>query len=181
MITRFLQIATISYRLNCKLRVWALFFGCGPMNDPGEKMQLSALSNCWHVDCSIELTMKVGLPYWQSRISPVLDVAGNLLVIEVERGREASRIEKRLFYQDPFSRAREISGLGVEVLICGALSWPLERALAAAGVRVIPHTCGPVEEIIKAFLNDGLGADSFLMPGCGGRERRLRRRRGWQG
>jgi len=118
--------------------------------------------------------MKVALPHWQSRISPVLDVAGNLLVIEVERGRETSRIEKKLLHQDPFSRAREISGLGVEILICGAISWPLEMALSAAGVQVIPHTCGPLEDVVKAFLNDGLCADSFLMPGCCGRRRRFR-------
>jgi len=122
--------------------------------------------------------MKVALPHWQGRVSPVLDVAGKLLVIEVERGKEASRIERKLLFQDPFSRAREISGLGVEVLICGAVSWPLEMALSSAGVVVIPHTCGPIDEIVRAFLSGGFTDDSFLMPGCCGRGRRFRHRRG---
>jgi len=97
-----------------------------------------------------------------------------LLVIEAEDGKEESRTEKRLLFPDPFSRAREISGTGVEILICGAVSWPLEMALSSAGVKVIPHTCGQVDEVVEVFLSGGFTEDSFLMPGCCHRRRRFR-------
>jgi predicted Fe-Mo cluster-binding NifX family protein len=59
------------------------------------------------------------------------------------------------------------------VLICGAISRPLEAMLLSAGVEVIPQTCGPVEEVLKAFMSGKLTEKAFLMPGCCGRRRRF--------
>lgn len=121
--------------------------------------------------------MVVAMPTWNGRVSPVLDVAGRILVVEVEKDAEISRRESDLEESRLTDRSNRIHGLGVEILICGAVSRPLEETLGAAGVRVIPHICGPVEEVLCAFLAGQLGDGAFLMPGCCGR----RQRRRWRG
>lgn len=122
------------------------------------------------------LIMRVAIPYWQGRISPVFDVAHNLLLIDVADGVEQARRDVVISEEQPQARANELSGHGVTVLICGAISWPLERSLSAAGIEVIPQTCGDVEQILAAFRNGQLHQDAFLMPGCCGRRRRFRMR-----
>ena len=124
--------------------------------------------------------MKVAVPRWTDRVSPVFDVAKRLLVVEIERGVEISRDEARIEERELMLRAKHVAELGVNVLICGAISLPLEAMLASAGVIVIPHTCGPVENVLRAFVSGGLTDRAFLMPGCCGRgqQSRHRHRRG---
>ena len=124
--------------------------------------------------------MKVAIPYWQGRVSPVLDVAGRFLVVDLEAGHEVSRQDVSLGTAGPLERARELKQAGAEAVICGAISRPVESALQSVGIAVIPHTCGPVEEVLVAFISGQLNQDAFLMPGCCGRRRRFGadRRRG---
>ena len=129
--------------------------------------------------------MKVAIPHWRGRISPVFDVAGNLLVVEIDDGREVSREQVPLYERGGFGRIRELAAIQPGVLICGAISWRMEAALADMGTRVIPHVCGPVEDVLAAFRCGELDDSAFLMPGCRGRGRQFRgssrRGRGWGG
>lgn len=120
--------------------------------------------------------MKVAIPVWEGRISPVFDVARRVLVVELADGVEAAREDMSLQAATLPGRAKFLAELGVELLICGAISRPLEEMLAAADVQVIPHTCGPVEEVLRAFLSGQLTQQAFLMPGCRGGRRRFRAR-----
>jgi predicted Fe-Mo cluster-binding NifX family protein len=115
--------------------------------------------------------MTIAIPQWQGRVSPVFDVAINLLLIGVADGREIQRQERRLFGTDPPARVAEFLTLGAEVLICGAISAPLEARLTASGVQVIGFTCGAVDEVLAAYLNGDLASREFAMPGCRGRQR----------
>ena len=117
--------------------------------------------------------MKVAIPHWQGRVSPVLDVAGRFLLVDLDEGREVSRQDGSLAASGPLERARELRQAGTQVLICGAVSRPLELALEAAGVQVIPHTCGQLEEVLAAFVSGQLNQEAFLMPGCCGRRRQF--------
>ena len=118
--------------------------------------------------------MNIAIPTWDSRVSPVLDTASCLLVVSVDSGKEIKRRVVGIPAHQLAPRAREIASVGVEVLICGALSWPLEALLVAAGIKVMPHICGPVEDVLRAFLSGRLTDGVFLMPGCCGRRRRFR-------
>jgi predicted Fe-Mo cluster-binding NifX family protein len=114
--------------------------------------------------------MKIAIAYHQHRISPVFDVATRMLLVEIEAGREVWRKNRMIFQSDALDRARYLYRLGVEILICGAISWRLENALSSLGIQVIACTCGPLEEVIRAFLNQKLFAEgTFKMPGCLGR------------
>lgn len=116
---------------------------------------------------------RVGICHHVGRVSPVLDVASNLQIFEVENGRAKQREEKVLVSRDPYSRAREVSGHGVKTVICGAVSRPLQQALHALGVNVLGFVCGSIEDVIRAFVEGRLENEKFLMPGCCGQGRRF--------
>jgi predicted Fe-Mo cluster-binding NifX family protein len=72
----------------------------------------------------------------------------------------------------PVNRARRLQSLGVNVLICGAISRSLAEHLANAGIDVIPFVSGSVEGVLAAYLAGELESAQFLMPGSTAEERR---------
>ena len=121
--------------------------------------------------------MRAAIPTWSGAISPVFDVARHLLLVDIEGDTEVNRSQTVIEDTQFASRAKRVADLGVDVLICGAISWPLEAMLASSGVRVISQTCGPTEDVLRAFISGQLTDTAFLMPGCCGRRRRSRARR----
>jgi predicted Fe-Mo cluster-binding NifX family protein len=121
--------------------------------------------------------MKVAMAHWQGRIAPVFDVSDNVYLIQCAGGREVKREKIILNHHDPFYRAKEVTGLGTQTLICGAVSTPLETALEVAGVRVIGFICGDLEVVLRAFLSGSLHRPCFRMPGWVPRGRPTRCRR----
>lgn len=110
--------------------------------------------------------MKLAIPVWQGRISPVFDVARQLLLVELTNGQETAREEYVIQETMPDQQAKTLADLGVETLICAGISQPLEAMLADGGIRVIARICGGVEEVIAAFVAGELGQERFAMPGC---------------
>ncbi len=110
--------------------------------------------------------MTVAIPIWQQRVSPVLDTAARLLVVTCRDGREASRREVGLSPAAPEEFARRIVELGVDMLLCAALSLELRHALEHVGVRLRPHLCGDTEAILTALCHNQLDQPEFRMPGC---------------
>ena len=95
--------------------------------------------------------MRIAIAHWQDRISPVFDVSDRLLLIDIEDGRELKREDNVLNCLGPFERARDVHRLGVQVLLCGAVSRPLETALISTGVRVLGVICGEWEDVLSAY------------------------------
>ena len=118
--------------------------------------------------------MRVAVPVSDGRISPVFDVARRLLLVDIENAREVGRTENTLEEVELAARARRVAELGADGLICGAISRPLEAMLLSAGVAVIPQTCGPVDDVLRAFMSGQLTEQAFVIPGCCGRRRRFR-------
>ena len=113
--------------------------------------------------------MLIAIPNCQGRVSPVFDVAARLLVVRLRRNAEMERWDVVLFEKEPEGIVRSLSELGIEVLICGAISQGLRLALEQAGIRVVSHVCGELELVITAFNEGSLGQPEFAMPGCCGR------------
>jgi predicted Fe-Mo cluster-binding NifX family protein len=109
--------------------------------------------------------MKVAIPIWEDKISPVFDTASRLLVVEVEDKKESSRFETFLDVQDLSRRCVRIQGLGVDTLICGAISQPFLRWLRARGINIISGISGHPEDVLEAYLEGTLSESRFLMPG----------------
>jgi len=112
------------------------------------------------------------VPTHRGRISPVLDVARHFLLVDTDGNENDKHRELLIENTQITTRARKIADLGIQVLICGAISWPLESMLVSAGVQVIPNTCGVVLEVVEVFLSGRFTEQAFLMPGCCGRRRR---------
>jgi predicted Fe-Mo cluster-binding NifX family protein len=109
--------------------------------------------------------MKIGIPVWEDKISPVMDTACRLLVVEMEGKREASRFETYLDVRGVTDRCFRIQGLGLDTLICGAISRPFCRSLMASGIKIIQGISGHPEEVLNAYLQGNLMDSRFLMPG----------------
>ena len=110
--------------------------------------------------------MRIAIPIWEDKISPVLDTASRLLIVEIEDRDVASRFEIYLDEQDLSRRCLRIRGMEVDILICGAISHHFARILTGSGIDVIPEISGQAEEVLKAYLQGDLFNSRFLMPGC---------------
>jgi predicted Fe-Mo cluster-binding NifX family protein len=113
-----------------------------------------------------DVPMKIAVPDWQGRVSPVFDVAEQLVLVDLDPEEPDRWLTQRLGNAGPHDRARQLVELGVDVLVCGAISWPLEALLATRGVRVIPLVCGNVAEVVQAFRDGTIRDGRFAMPGC---------------
>ena len=118
--------------------------------------------------------MKIAIPIWNKRISPVFDVAEKVLILDVQNRIVRSRSERTLEQRDPFEKVGQLRTDGVKVLVCGAISRPVTVYAEAQGIRTIPFVAGDIEDVIKAYLEGRLASPGFLMPGCYGRQRRFR-------
>jgi predicted Fe-Mo cluster-binding NifX family protein len=114
--------------------------------------------------------MKIAIPIWQGRVSPVFDVAGQLLLVELTGGREIAREEKQVEETTVEERCQMLAEYGVEMLICAGVSRMLEASLIERGIQVIARICGDAEEVLAAFTSGSLGEERFAMPGCCGQK-----------
>lgn len=120
--------------------------------------------------------MRVAIPTWENRISPVFDTAKQLLVVDIENHRETARQIHPLASGSLMRRIETLSQLGIDLLICGAITRPLLGGLTRTGIQIIPYVCGNVESILKSVIA-GEGIETrFAMPGRGRRRHRHGRR-----
>lgn len=110
--------------------------------------------------------MRIAIPIWEDKISPVLDTASRLMIVEVVNGKESSRFEIYMDEEDLTKRVLRIRGIGVDILICGAVSRPFLRMLRANGIKIIPEIAGQADDVLGAYFQGTLLHSSFLMPGC---------------
>lgn len=67
---------------------------------------------------------------------------------------------------DNLDRIRKLSGAGIEVLICGAISRLWYDILTAWAIRVICFVTGDVDQVLEALKENRLDLDEYRMPGC---------------
>ena len=115
--------------------------------------------------------MMIAIPVWSGRVSPVFDVARTILVVDLDPDNGTSQTGGTHVI-DPMRPAGTLSDLGVEVLICSAISSPLESVLWAQGVEVVSDICGSPDEIIAALAAGDTDLDRFRSPGS---RRKLKR------
>ena len=130
--------------------------------------------------------MKLAIPIYNDNISNVFDFAHKLLLVDIENGKEANRYEVALESRLLPQRAGQLKNLGVDVLVCGAISRVLANMVTAFGIQVLPYVTGSIDDVLQAYLTGQLAKPEFSMPGgcwSGARKGFGRRRRGcrWQG
>jgi len=108
--------------------------------------------------------MKLAIPIWEGRVSSVFDFAHEVVLVEFIGDRESGRYQAILSGQGP-ARILSLRRLGVDTLICGAISRPLASWASVYGVRLFPYVTGAVEDVIEAFKNGQMGSERFVLPG----------------
>ena len=117
------------------------------------------------------VVMKIAIPVWNDWVSPVFDVAKRIRVTDVIDGTIHSESEHEPVNGD---HAATLSNLGIDVLVCAAISPDLEAALWDDGVEVISDTCGPATMIAEAYANGDKALWRFHSPGYSDSRRRHR-------
>ena len=129
--------------------------------------------------------MKIAVPIYNDSVSNVFDFAHRLLLVKIENGKEANRSEVALESQLLPQRASQLRSLGVDVLVCGAISRVLANMVTASGIQLLPYVTGRIDNVLQAYLTGQLVQPQFTMLGCwpGARKGFGRRRRGcqWRG
>lgn len=109
--------------------------------------------------------MRIALPIWGDKVSPLLDTASRLLVLNEEGQLKSDRFEVSLVGMDLHTRCARIQALEIQILICGAVSRLFSVMLNGLGVHVISGISGGAEEVLDAYHHEGLSDPRFLMPG----------------
>jgi predicted Fe-Mo cluster-binding NifX family protein len=122
--------------------------------------------------------MKAAFATWNHRIAPVFDVARHLHMVEAEDGRIIQESQASLGDDYQSQRALCLAEWKIDVLVCGAISRPLQEMVTAFGIQVIPFIAGDLDEVVRMWLSGGSDWSAFAMPGCKRRARCQNRRIG---
>jgi predicted Fe-Mo cluster-binding NifX family protein len=109
--------------------------------------------------------MKVAIAVWEDCVSSVLDFAQRLVVADLRDGAETGRTEIGLPERNPFTKLAKLRELGIEVLICGAVSQPLACAFRAGGIQLLPYVTGTIDDVLKAYQAGQLDLPQYRLPG----------------
>lgn len=123
---------------------------------------------------NMEKAMKIAIPVFHNRVSPVFDWSSRILVIETDGSREISREERSTAGTSPATRADYLVEMKVDTLLCGGISETMLALVLRRGINVIPWVAGEAEEVFSGFLDGRVPGKDFTMPGCPGRRRGLR-------
>jgi len=108
--------------------------------------------------------MKIAIPVWNGRVSPVFDVARTIRVVDVDVDRGAV-VADSTHALEPGRPVSALAALGVDVLVCSAVSPTIEAAVWVSGVEVISDICGPPDEIVEALAAGDADLCRFRSPG----------------
>ena len=118
--------------------------------------------------------MRLGITVWNNRIAPVFDVAAHLRLLAVSGGRATAQEDVPFDAELALLRVNHLVALGVDTLICGAVSASIERASVARGIALFSFVTGDADKIVDTYSRGAFPAREWLMPGC----RRMRMRGG---
>jgi predicted Fe-Mo cluster-binding NifX family protein len=110
--------------------------------------------------------MKIAIPVWDNHVSTVLDFSNRLIIVDYDSGSIGERSSAGFGETSIIQKVARLRELGVNVLLCGAVSGPLERMILASGIVVIPFLRGTVDEVLDAYLGNRLVDERFALPGC---------------
>ncbi len=109
--------------------------------------------------------VKLVIPIFRSRVSPVFDACKSALFISVNKNQI---IEKREIFLGDFSlneRVELLHRVGITIVICGGISEAFYDMFSRESIKIISGVVGAVDEVIAAFIDGRLDDPVFHMPG----------------
>jgi predicted Fe-Mo cluster-binding NifX family protein len=118
---------------------------------------------------------RLAVSIWEGRVSPVFDVCREVIIVDTQDG--ALHEQRSLVFStaDPVGKIGRLTALGVDTLICGAISARVKFIAEMENIRVLAFIAGEMVDVLNAYVKDGLRGYAMRMPGC--RHRRRCRRR----
>jgi len=114
--------------------------------------------------------MRIAIPVWENKISPVLDAAEKISIYRVENSR-SEKIDEIFIGSQRMNLAALIKE-NADVIICGALSSDLRTELVISGIKIHSWIMGEITEILQNYITGNITSMEFSMPGC--RRRRFK-------
>lgn len=112
------------------------------------------------------IAMKTAFTVWNDRIAPLFDVAGKIHVVESEAGNITAQTRVCLDDPLPALKIRRLADLGVQMLVCGAISRSARNMVTDYGIELVAYINGDLDTVIDAWQHDQLRTDVLRMPGC---------------
>ncbi|MBI5550040.1 MAG: NifB/NifX family molybdenum-iron cluster-binding protein [Desulfobacterales bacterium] len=109
--------------------------------------------------------IKVAFATWNNRIAPQFDAAGHVCLVETKMGAIIHAHLEAFRTKLPVKKVCRLVELGVDTLVCGAISRPVQALVEAQGIRVVALVAGELSEVINAWIKGGLDESHFTMPG----------------
>lgn len=116
--------------------------------------------------------MKVALLTAQSRVAPVFEVSSTWLMVNATPGECRICSSHHFTTQNEMEMVNELLSQNIELLICGAIPYYLEKILINQGCEVFAFIAGEVDQVIEALDLNLLDTPKFKMAGCQKRKKR---------
>lgn len=112
--------------------------------------------------------MKLAITVWNGRIAPLFDVAKHVLVISTEGfGKPVTELMTVELHDDNVEqKIAALSAIGVDEVVCGAISREYEEALMTAGIDMNAYVAGDIADVVSAWQEGTLRQRGYSMPGC---------------
>ena len=117
------------------------------------------------VVASIRETMRIAIPIFHNRVSPVLDTCTRLLVLDYEGATVTQKKEISVDFCSQLERFEILRKLSPDVVICCGVTDVFDKMLGSANLRLISGIAGDVNQVVKAFMDNRIGDPRFRMPG----------------
>ena len=109
--------------------------------------------------------MKLAMPVWNDCVSTVLDFSDCLMVIDSKSGIISDRSMADFAGNTIVEKVARLRELDIQVLLCGAVSRPMERMITASGIGIVPFLRGRVDDVLNAYFSGRLLEPGFMLPG----------------
>jgi predicted Fe-Mo cluster-binding NifX family protein len=96
--------------------------------------------------------MKAAIPTFGERVSPRFDCAARFLLVVIDQGRIAERVEIDALNWAPHERINRLVSLGVEVLVCGGIDRGSSESLRSVGITLHARVAGSIEDVLAALV-----------------------------
>ncbi len=67
-------------------------------------------------------------------------------------------------------RVAQLKGLGIDTLICGAISEPVAMMVQHSGIELLSGIRGSIDDVVSAYMDSRLDRPHYRLPGFGGLE-----------
>ncbi len=117
--------------------------------------------------------IRVAIPTFKNRVSPVIDSCTHMLIVDIARSVEMERENVFLGDMSLAERFSIVKQLDVRVVICGGISEAFATMLKSFDVQLIDGIVGDIDVVLSAFKKDQLNSPTYYMPGFKSNDKRL--------